>query len=111
MNYIYISGLITDINGHIDSSQYAMFDAIASKLRYKGYVVVNPAEIAKNNHLNGWNSYDNIHIHKRACIQQLATCDTVYLLIGSSKCEMSKFEQLVAKELNINIIHHTDGLL
>jgi hypothetical protein len=94
MNRIYISGKIT---GLPKEEVFEKFDTAEKKLAAQGFEVVNPI---KNGLLfeADWNE------HMKKDIQQLLTCDFLYLLPDWKNSKGAKLEKKIAESLNMKQI-------
>lgn len=99
---IYIAGPMTGLPGY----NYAKFNAWAEFLRISGWDVANPAEIGEK-----FGTADEINADKQlletvmaAEIEELATCDAVFLLKGWQNSRGSRKELAVALSRDLEII-------
>jgi hypothetical protein len=99
---IYIAGPMTGLPGY----NYAKFNAWAEHFRLCGWDVANPAEIGAK-----FGTADEINADKRlleavmaAEIEELATCDAVFLLNGWQRSRGSRKELEAALSRDLEII-------
>lgn len=93
-SYVYVSGPMT---GMKDNNVHA-FNAAAKKLRKRGYLVVNPAELDGVEACMTW----------EACLRRdlrflVQSCDKIALLPGWKKSRGANLEVDVAKRLGFEI--------
>lgn len=92
MKKIYIAGPMTGL----PELNFPAFHAAAAALREQGLTVINPAEINPD---VGADWIDCM----RADIQQLVTCDGIYLLPGWEKSRGAKLEHHIADALGMDV--------
>lgn len=97
-NRIYVAGPMTDI----PDLNFPAFNAMAAKLRERGWYVVNPAE---HGIVEGATWEDYMHYD----IQRIATCCAVYMLPGWEKSRGAKVEHAIARALNMEVIYDPEA--
>lgn len=97
-NRIYVAGPMTGLT----DLNFEAFNAAATKLRYEGWHVENPAE---HGIVDGAQWADYMHTD----LQQLSTCCAIYLLPGWSKSRGATLEAHVAQALGMAVYYATNA--
>ena len=98
-NTIYIAGPMTGLPNY----NYPAFHSLAARLRARGLVVVNPAELFQPEEQGlRWEYY----MHR--AISALLTCDSIIVMRGSGKSRGACLELIIAKSLHFRV-SHDDG--
>ena len=100
MTRAYIAGPMSGLPDH----NYPAFAEAARQLRAHGIDAVNPAE-------NGLPAEAPWHMHMRADIAQLVTCEAIVLLPGWQASRGATLEHQIAKRLGFRIYQTIDALL
>ena len=97
---IYIAGPIT---GREEAARKQFADtAMQIREAFPDIDIVNPFEL-DHNHDKQWESYMNV------CLQELITCNTLYLLPGWNESPGSVIELMIAKRMEMDIIDAIHG--
>jgi hypothetical protein len=96
---IYIAGKIT---GEKQGDVFEKFNAAAYRIRRKGHEVVNPLDFCKQN----W-SWEQC---MKVCIEQLITCDAIFMLPDWSRSNGARLEHEVATGLGLAIYRKINEL-
>lgn len=97
---IYIAGPMSGL----PALNYPAFHAMAVDLRAQGYHVENPAENPEPP-CGSWQAY------MRMAIQQLSTCDAVYLLPDWEQSKGARIERQLAADLGLEILGHCEAMV
>ena len=95
-NTIYIAGPMTGLPNH----NYPAFHSLAARLRARGLVVVNPAELfPPEEQGQSWEYY------MRRTLQALLTCNAIIVMKGSGRSRGACLELIMAKSLHFRVSH------
>jgi hypothetical protein len=91
---IYIAGKVT---GEERQSCIAKFNHAENYLKSKGYLIVNPMKIVKED--SDWNTAMDI------CLSALKECDSIFLIPDWAKSKGARKEVKLAISLNLEIVN------
>lgn len=93
----YIAGPMTGIKDF----NFPLFHETARKLRERGHIVVNPAEINPDTAMS-WEEC------MKADIKALVDCDAVYMLEGWKNSKGATLEHHIACRLGLDVLGHAE---